>query len=505
MQRITFLLLLLCVALVASPVWGQSKDVVIIGGSTLDSGVGCGSVVAPSDANVMNATYGGCLNLSNVSGLTGFEKFNFTPMMPANVSAANLTAYDTAVLNIASAAMACNTNNLSAQAQADLKAFVESGKKLIIFDSECYPGPVNYSWLPYPFTTANPGAMGAHGTLTIVEENTLSSKISSNPLYIDAAHLSTATDAIGDMNVMTTYDPNWCLDMSGTNVLSITGPVHTYAKYPSDADAGLIIYNGLDQDYQYGYLPPDYYLTKIWLQELQQQFNPSNLPCGYTVVGITLTPETASNVAGTSHTVTATLSDLLGNPKPGILVWVEFTSGPNMSATLTCTPNVNCTTDATGVINFTYTGALAVGTDKLKACFTDTASHKQCSQEVTKTWTDGTPPEISCGSGGTLWPPNHKLVAINTGITASDPESGIASVILMSVSSNEPDNGLGDGDTANDIQGFQIGTNDLEGFLRAERSGKGTGRIYTFVYQATNGANLSSTCTATYVVPHDQR
>jgi hypothetical protein len=56
--------------------------------------------------------------------------------------------------------------------------------------------------------------MGATGTLTIVEENTLSSSIPGNPYYIDAVALGSSTDAVGDMNVMVTLDPYWCIDMS---------------------------------------------------------------------------------------------------------------------------------------------------------------------------------------------------------------------------------------------------------------------------------------------------
>lgn len=54
--------------------------------------------------------------------------------------------------------------------------------------------------------------------------------------------------------------------------------------------------------------------------------------------------------------------------------------------------------------------------------------------------------------------------------------SGSGGFVLTAATSSEPDDGLGDGDTVGDIQGFAIGTADAAGQLRAERSGKGTGR-----------------------------
>lgn len=377
---ISMYLLLFSQQALANPHTGQSVNVVIIGGSTLDTSTPCGYTSAA--ANVMYATWGGCLPVTGSAGELG--DFTFTAMNPSAVSAASLALYDTAVLNVATTAMNCNTNTLTTSQKADLVAFVQGGKKLVIYDSECYPGPVNYNWLPFPFTTANPGAMGAQGTLTIVEENTLSSNSSSNPHYIDTAYLSSNTDAVGDMNVMTTYDPNWCVDMSGTNYLNKTGPVHTYAKYPSGTDTGLMIYNGLDQDYQlYG----ESNLRKMWVQELQQPFNPSGLPCGITVVGITLTPPSAINMVGGTHTVTATLTDLLGNPQPGIKVTFRIIAGPNAGAVGACSPNADCTTDANGQVNSTYSDAGGAGTDQIKACFTNSAGQVICSQVVTKQWT----------------------------------------------------------------------------------------------------------------------
>ncbi len=381
--------------------------VALFAGSIAYAGGGGGGGGASLDVAIIGSPgviNGGTLPTTGPVGELG--DFTFTNLAPVNVNAANLALYDTVVLNVASSEMSCNTGTLSAAAKADLVAFVGGGGKLIIYDSEC-PSQ-DYSWLPFPFTTSNPGAMGAYGTLTIVEENTLSSSDSTDPYYIDAPNLGSITDAVGDMNVMTTYDPNWCLDMSGTNALGTTGPVHTYAKYPSGTDVGLIIYNGLDVDYL-GFEPappaPNG-LRKIWVQELQQEFNPSNLPCGFTVVGITLTPAMATNEIvgpGTEHTVTAALTDLLGNPVPEVLVSFAVTGGPNFGevsdpGTGECAANNDCTTDASGDVSWTYASNGGLGTDDIVACFINGAGDEVCSQLALKEWVapPNTPPVAAC-------------------------------------------------------------------------------------------------------------
>jgi len=88
-------------------------------------------------------------------------------------------------------------------------------------------------------------------------------------------------------------------------------------------------------------------------------------------------------------------------------------------------------------------------------------------------------------------------VTVAVAFTAS---SDTASVTLVSVTSNEPDDGLDDGDTAQDIV---IVDNDTVK-LRAERSGNGPGRAYTLIYRATNGCGNTSTATATVTVPRNQ-
>ena len=368
------LLTTICILLVSTPALANSQSV---------------NVAIIGSPNVVNGGY-----LPTDSGITGLG-ITFTNLAPANVNAASLAAYDTVVLNVASPEMGETTATLTAQAKADLAAFVGNGGKMIIYDSEC--PSVDYSWLPFPFTTNNPGQMGAQGTLTIVEENTLSTSVLGDTYYIDAAYLGSSTDAVGDMNVMVTLDPSWFVDMSGTNVNQVTGPVHTYADYSIGNKLGLFIYNGLDVD-SMGGESSSYGLRKIWIQELMQPFNPSNLPGSVTVIGITLEPATAQNEVGTEHTVTATLKDLLGHPMPGINVNFEVVSGPNVG------DSGSATTDASGKATFTYTGDGGEGTDTIKASFVNQAGTTVESQAVTKEWTkpSNLPPVANAGPDQTV-------------------------------------------------------------------------------------------------------
>lgn len=112
---------------------------------------------------------------------------------------------------------------------------------------------------------------------------------------------------------------------------------------------------------------------------------------------------------------------------------------------------------------------------------------------------DKTPPTLTCdASPNVLWPPNNKLVPVNTSVVLTDSLSGAAGFQLLGVSSNEPDSGAGD------IIGWQVGAADISGQLRATRLGTGTGRIYTWSYSGQDRAGNKGTCAPTLAVPHDQ-
>jgi len=99
-----------------------------------------------------------------------------------------------------------------------------------------------------------------------------------------------------------------------------------------------------------------------------------------------------------------------------------------------------------------------------------------------------------------LWPPKHQYVNVTVTLTATDNFDLNPTVTLVSVTSNEADNGLGDGDTSNDI----VIINDTHFKLRAERSALGTGRVYTITYMVTDACGNATIQSVTVTVPLNQ-
>lgn len=133
----------------------------------------------------------------------------------------------------------------------------------------------------------------------------------------------------------------------------------------------------------------------------------------------------------------------------------------------------------------------------------DAGNSAQCSATVTVV--DTTPPEIAVSvAPQVLWPPNHKLVTVEYSVEVSDICDDAVTWELVSLTSNEPDNGLGDGDTADDIQGDDLGTADTSVRLRAERSGTGTGREYTATFEVADCSGNTASASVIVYVPHSK-
>jgi hypothetical protein len=116
---------------------------------------------------------------------------------------------------------------------------------------------------------------------------------------------------------------------------------------------------------------------------------------------------------------------------------------------------------------------------------------------------DTAAPQITSigASPNQLWPPNHQMVDVEVTVHATDLGDAAPVARILGVTSSEPINGLGDGDTAPDW----VITGALTLKLRAERSAKGTGRIYTITVACTDAAGNHSAMTVTVSVPRNHR
>jgi hypothetical protein len=120
----------------------------------------------------------------------------------------------------------------------------------------------------------------------------------------------------------------------------------------------------------------------------------------------------------------------------------------------------------------------------------------------TVTVNDTEPPNITSASvdPSVLWPPNHRMVNVTVSYDATDNCPLPPNSCTLSVTSNEPINGTGDGDTSPDW----IVLDDHHVLLRAERAGNGNGRIYTITITCVDSGGNSSSDQVEVTVPHDQ-
>jgi hypothetical protein len=179
----------------------------------------------------------------------------------------------------------------------------------------------------------------------------------------------------------------------------------------------------------------------------------------------------------------------------------------------------NCDHDASVGVTGDVTNEDDNCDNTLNATFTDVVVPGDCIGEevITRTWSltddcgnntskiqvinvrDTTRPVISGVSANpnVLWPPNHKMRDVVISYTAVDNCSPVTNV--LSVTSNEPIDGTGDGDTSPDWEVID----DHNVRLRAERAGSGNGRIYTITITSTDDCGNVATTTTTVVVPHN--
>ena len=121
------------------------------------------------------------------------------------------------------------------------------------------------------------------------------------------------------------------------------------------------------------------------------------------------------------------------------------------------------------------------------------------SASVDITVVDTTAPAITSVSAlpAMLWPPDHTMRAVSLTAVALDNCDAAVVCSVASVSSNEPENGLGDGDAAPDVE--IVGS--FATMLRAERSGRGPGRVYSIAMACKDASGNSALGSTMVTVP----
>jgi hypothetical protein len=124
------------------------------------------------------------------------------------------------------------------------------------------------------------------------------------------------------------------------------------------------------------------------------------------------------------------------------------------------------------------------------------------SDEAIVSVVDETPPSVAAtASPEWLWPPNHRMVEVMVDASAADACDPSPSCRVTGVSSDEPADATGSGNTAPD---WEI-TGATSVRLRAERTGGGDGRVYPIAVACADSAGNLGTATATVRVPKSQK
>ena len=235
---------------------------------------------------------------------------------------------------------------------------------------------------------------------------------------------------------------------------------------------------------------------------------------------ITISQSPAGPYAVGTHSVQVSVSDGSATATCGATVNVNDCEPPAISCpasfSVECASNGqapvtpppasatdNCSASVTGPA----AGSFPVGSTQLTYTAIDPAGN-QASCNATVEVVDTTPPQVSVGNRPALWAPNHKREEVSLadcGIVVQDGCGGAidpatANATITCVTSDEPVNTRGDGNTDPDIVIIDGDTVAL----RPERMGNGDGRVYQIHFQVTDGAGNVAQGVCPVGVPHSR-
>lgn len=217
-----------------------------------------------------------------------------------------------------------------------------------------------------------------------------------------------------------------------------------------------------------------------------------SFPCSATSAGGTTSADATGKRDATAPVV-ATSANLTVTATSAAGAVVTYMAATAIDATSPPAINVSCAP----VSGSTF----AIGTTVVTCTASDQAGNEGTAS-FTVSVSDTVPPVITSTtpSTGSLWPPNHQMVPVTVSVAATDNVTAAPACTITGVTSNEPQNGLGDGDTPNDWQ-----ISGLTVQLRSERSGKGDGRTYTIAVECSDSAGNTTASSTTVSVPKSQK
>ncbi len=137
---------------------------------------------------------------------------------------------------------------------------------------------------------------------------------------------------------------------------------------------------------------------------------------------------------------------------------------------------------------------------------TDQAGNATTAERVVEV-VDTTAPAVHLALLATeLWPPNHRMRCVARGISATDGCDGAPHLTVTVSHDEERSGGKGRGwrDRWPDYRVRDNGDGTFDVFVRAERDGRGDGRVYTITAVSVDASGHETSVVAEVTVPHDR-
>ena len=202
-----------------------------------------------------------------------------------------------------------------------------------------------------------------------------------------------------------------------------------------------------------------------------------NLPASISFVSCAVVGGTGGACGGTGNNRTVTFTSL----------------GANAVATITLVANVSCAlADGTMISNSANVSSLATDPNLANNSTTVIAI------------ASNPPPIINLNPPISLWPPNHKYHTVTLAqmvASVSDNCPLADQVVIEKVTSDEPDNTIGEGNTVNDIV---IAPDCQSVQLRSERAGPNDGRVYAITLRLMDSGGAVTRVDFLVSVPKSQ-